>query len=111
LRDRILRQLVQGVPRERIEEELVRQGYALEYAIALVDSGRRTGRHDGVSYGTATGYGGTLVFFDEGRLNGATAPRPAPDETLCLVRFSLDCCTLSGTATAAGTFRISKTGV
>jgi hypothetical protein len=65
LRDGILRQLVQGVPRERIEEELVRQGYALEYAIALVDSVKRTGRHDGVIYGTRTYNGGGLVFFDE----------------------------------------------
>jgi hypothetical protein len=44
LRDDILRQIVQGVPRDEVEEELVKQGYRLEYAIALVDSVKRSPR-------------------------------------------------------------------
>jgi len=65
LRESILRLLIQGVSRGEIFDGLVNQGYKAEYASGLIDSVMQIGRHDGVVYGTATYYGGNLVFFDE----------------------------------------------
>ena len=65
LRESILRQLIQGVRRGEIFDGLLSQGYTAEYASGLIDSVMQIGRHDGVVHGTATYYGGNLVFFDE----------------------------------------------
>ena len=65
LRESILRLLIQGVSRGEIFDGLVNQGYKAEYASGLIDSVMQIGRHDGVVHGTATYYGGNLVFFDE----------------------------------------------
>ena len=42
LREEIRRKLAAGIPREEVEDELIRDGRAPDYAVALVDSVRRT---------------------------------------------------------------------
>jgi hypothetical protein len=77
LRKFTLRQLIQGVPRGLIEDDLVRQGCSIEYAVGLVDSVSRTASQREIRETMEGGSeSASELAFDQGVDNSEQARQP-----------------------------------